>query len=155
MAITTESASVEAHNTIGIVEWYHIPLRRAYHVIVEELKNVDNGVTKEMALQMAFKALNDTAGPNGLIPTLLVFGACLRKSRIDHPSPSILARSKAIEKVMSEVTKLRINRQIKDALHQRNGPTVEKIHSLHINSKVWVWRKNKGWMGPYKLQFLG
>lgn len=25
--------------------------------------------------QMAFKAVNDTAGPDGLVPTLFVFGA--------------------------------------------------------------------------------
>jgi hypothetical protein len=31
-----------------------------------------------MALQMAFKAINDIASPNGLILTLLVFGAYLR-----------------------------------------------------------------------------
>jgi len=28
-----------------------------------------------MALQMAFKAINNTAGLEGLVPTLLVFGA--------------------------------------------------------------------------------
>jgi len=28
-----------------------------------------------MALQMAFKAINDMAGPEGLVPTLLVFKA--------------------------------------------------------------------------------
>jgi hypothetical protein len=41
-----------------------------YKIITDELQG--SGVTKEMALQMAVKAINDTAGPDGLVPTLLV-----------------------------------------------------------------------------------
>jgi hypothetical protein len=33
-------------------------------------------------LQLAVKAVNDTASPNGLVPTLLVFGAYPRLSSI-------------------------------------------------------------------------
>lgn len=32
-------------------------------------------ISPKAALQMAVKAVNDTAGPDGLVPTLLVFGA--------------------------------------------------------------------------------
>ena len=32
-------------------------------------------ISKEIALQMAFKAINNTASLKGLVPTLLVFGA--------------------------------------------------------------------------------
>jgi len=38
---------------------------------------------------MAVKAVNDTAGPNGLVPTLLVYGAYLRISNLGPPTPSI------------------------------------------------------------------
>jgi hypothetical protein len=38
---------------------------------------------------MAIKAINDTIGPNGLIPTLLVFRAYLRISVDSTPSPNI------------------------------------------------------------------
>ena len=36
---------------------------------------------------MAFKAINDSVGLNGLIPTLLVFGAysCIVKSNVPNP----------------------------------------------------------------------
>ena len=73
MAITTKSVPVEAHWSIGMVERYHAVLRRAYKVIMDKLQG--SGINKDMALQMAVKAVNDTAGPNGLVPTLLVFGA--------------------------------------------------------------------------------
>jgi hypothetical protein len=34
-------------------------------------------VNKDVVLQIVFKALNNTAGPDGLVPTLLVFKAYL------------------------------------------------------------------------------
>ena len=48
-----------------------MPLRRVYEIISLELEDVN----KEFTLQMAIKAINNSAGPNGLIPMLLVFGA--------------------------------------------------------------------------------
>jgi hypothetical protein len=39
---------------------------------------------------MAVKAVNDTAGPDGLVPTLLVFGAFLRMTELDAPALSIV-----------------------------------------------------------------
>ena len=45
---------------------------------------------------MAVKAVNDTAGPNGLVPTLLVYGAYLRISKLDPPAPSIIDRAAII-----------------------------------------------------------
>jgi hypothetical protein len=39
---------------------------------------------------MAVKAVNDTAGPNGLVPTLLVYGAYPRISNLGPPTPSII-----------------------------------------------------------------
>jgi hypothetical protein len=45
---------------------------------------------------MAIKAVNDTAGPNRLIPTLLVYGAYPRMSNLDPPAPSVTHRAAAI-----------------------------------------------------------
>jgi len=71
MGTTTKSAPVEAHNLIGIVERYHGPLRRIYHIITSKIL----GINKDIALQITFKVINDSVGPDGLIPILLVFGA--------------------------------------------------------------------------------
>jgi hypothetical protein len=59
-----------------------------------------------MALQMAFKAINDTAGPDRLVPTLLVFGAYPRMVESDAPSTTVTQRAIAIKKAMVEVQKL-------------------------------------------------
>jgi hypothetical protein len=152
MGITTKSAPVEAHNSVGMVERYHGPLRRIYQIITSEIKDID----KDSALQMAFKALNDTAGPNGLVRTLLVFGAYPRIVESDAPSPTVAQRAVALRKAMDEVKKLRANRQVMDALNMRNGPRVDAIHDLPLNSPVLVWREgntgqNGHWSGPYNL----
>ena len=39
---------------------------------------------------MAVKAVNDTASPNGLVLTLLVYGAYLRISKLDPPALSVI-----------------------------------------------------------------
>jgi hypothetical protein len=41
---------------------------------------------------MAVKAVNNTAGPNGLVPTLLVYGAYLWISNLDPLALSIIDR---------------------------------------------------------------
>ena len=71
MGITTKTVPVEAHWSIGKVERYHAVLRRAYQIVSEELPDLD----KEMALQIAIKAINNIAGLNRLIPILLMFNA--------------------------------------------------------------------------------
>jgi len=48
-----------------------MPLRHAYKIISLKLEST----SKELILQMAVKAINNSTGPDGLIPTLLVFGA--------------------------------------------------------------------------------
>jgi hypothetical protein len=55
---------------------------------------------------MAVKAINNTASPNGLVPTLLVFGAYLRITKLDPLTPLITKRATAIRKAMTEINKL-------------------------------------------------
>jgi hypothetical protein len=45
---------------------------------------------------MAVKAVNNTAGLDRLVPTLLVYGAYLRISNLDPSTPSITERAAII-----------------------------------------------------------
>jgi hypothetical protein len=137
MGTKVKIVPVEAHNSVGIVERYYGLVRRAYLIIVAEIK----GISKEMALQMAFKALNDTAGISGIVPTLLVYGALPRLSEYDAPAPTVSQRSMALKKATAEIQKLRVKRQVEDALNARNGPSTNDIHELALNSDVLVWRE--------------
>ena len=55
---------------------------------------------------MAVKAINNTASPDGLVPTLLVYRAYLRISKLDPPTPSITDRAAVIRKAIAEIVKL-------------------------------------------------
>jgi hypothetical protein len=149
MSIKVKEAPVEAHNSVGKVERYHAPLRRAYEILREELK--DENIDKEMILQMAVKAVNDSAGPDGIVPTLLVFGAYPRMTDMDPPSPSVVKRAEAIRAATKEVRRLHAERQVNDALAMRNGPNITTTLDLPLQSDVRVWREKGGWKGPYKL----
>ena len=69
-----------------MVECYYSPLRRIYHIITAELLDIN----KDIALQMAFKVINNSAGPDGLIPTLLVFRAYPRIVKSNAPNPTVV-----------------------------------------------------------------
>jgi hypothetical protein len=77
---------------------------------------------------MAVKAVNNTASPNGLVPTLLVFGAYLR----------ITERAIAIHKAITEINKLQARKLVNSALHYRNGPDTTLVYNLPINLEVLV-----------------
>ena len=56
---------------------------------------------------MAVKAINNTASPNRLVPTLLVYRAYSRISNLGSPTPSIMERVAIIRKEIAEKVKLR------------------------------------------------
>ena len=77
---------IKAHNLVKIVKCYYGPLHRIYYIITAELLDI----SKDIALQMAFKAINNFTGPNSLIPTLLVFGAYLYIVKSNTLNPTIV-----------------------------------------------------------------
>ena len=99
---TTKSVPVEAHNSTGVVERYHGPLRRIYQIITAEIP----GINKTLALQMTFKAINDSMGPDGLVFTLLVFGAFPRMIKEDAPLSTVTQRTEALRKAMKELEQI-------------------------------------------------
>ena len=100
---------------------------------------------------MVVKVVNDIAGLDGIVPTLLVFGAYPRMAEIDPPAATITQRAAAIKLAMKEVRRCYASRQVTDALRTRNGPRTQHLQGLPINSKVLVWRKKEKWTGPWKL----
>ena len=93
---------VEAYNSVGIVERYYSPVRRVYQIITSKVPSIN----KDVVLQIAFKAVNDSIGLDGLVPTLLVYRAYPRISELDSPAPKISQRAAAIKKAIVELAKL-------------------------------------------------
>jgi hypothetical protein len=100
---------------------------------------------------MAVKAVNDSAGPDGIVLTLLVFGLYPRMTEMDAPSLTIVKRAKAIRAATKEVRQLYAKQQVNDALAIHNSPNTMAIVDLPLQSDVCVWRENKRWKGLYKL----
>ena len=73
MAIKVKKVPIKVYNSVKKVEWYYIPLYYIYEIISSELK----GASKELTLQIAVKAVNNSAGLDRLISILLVFSTYL------------------------------------------------------------------------------
>jgi hypothetical protein len=87
---------------------------------------------------MTVKAVNDTAGLNSLVLTLLVFSVYSQISTLDPPKPTVTQRATVVRKAMTEVAKIRAKRQVNNALNQRNSLLIKAIYNLPLNSDVFV-----------------
>ena len=144
--------AVESPSSMSHVERYHAPLRLAYTRIRDDLPRSE---TDAECLQLAVKCINDTVGPEGLCPTMLVFGTIPRPPR-RTPAPTQLQRASVIEKCMSEVRKEFCKRKLAFALrHPRNAAAQDqerRLQKLPSGSPVLVYRtKSRKWEGPFRL----
>ncbi len=64
-------SGIQSHNSLGIGERYHKPLRDTYR----KLKLGHPTMQRQLFLALAIKEMNDTLGPEGFVPSALVFGA--------------------------------------------------------------------------------
>ena len=91
---------------------------------------------------MAVKAVNNIAGLDGLVPTLLVYRAYPKISKLDPPAPSITEQAAAIQKAMAKIVKLQAKQTVNNTLHYHNRPNTTLVHNLLFNSKVLIWCKS-------------
>ena len=69
MVIKVKKVSIKVYNSIKKVKWYYILLYCIYKIIFLKLK----GASKELTLQIAVKAVNNSINLDRLISILLVF----------------------------------------------------------------------------------
>ena len=125
---------IKTHNSVRIIKHYYGPLHRIYYIIIAELPDIG----KDIALQIAFKAINNLAGLNSLIPTLLVFRAYPYIVKSNTPNLTVIKQAVALKKAIKEVKKLRAKRQITDTLNIYNRPKTTTIYNLPLNSPILV-----------------
>jgi hypothetical protein len=123
MTIITKSVLVEAHWSIDVIKRYHAELRRAYQMIFENLEIV----SKEIALHMIVRAINDTVDSDELMFILLIFETYFRMHAMNLSISSITQRAMIIIKTMIEIRKLRIERQMTNVLNIRNHSIVNRF----------------------------
>jgi hypothetical protein len=93
-------------------------------------------VLKQFVLQIAIKAVNNTAEPDGLVLTLLVFSTYPRIITTDTFFLMVTKHSKAIIKAIKQIAELYAKRQVTDALKQQNRPNISNTLDVLISKNV-------------------
>ena len=142
-----ELSGVESHNALGVGERYHSFLRQIYRKVRAQHPEIPT----EYALSLAVKAMNDSAGPKGLVPTLLVFGVMPRIPIVPMALPVQVQRMKAMLKARDEMTTIIAGSQMKKALRS-NAPGAA-MADIPIGSEVLVYKEKPidKWVGPHKV----
>jgi hypothetical protein len=89
-------------------------------------------LSRNTALQIGLKAVNNISGPNSIIPTLLVFRSYPRILETNVPALTIAARQLAIRKAIAKVIKIRAKTSVNTTLNSRNGPDTSVLRKLGI-----------------------
>ena len=77
--VVMKLTGVQHHNGFGLCKRFNCPLRSIYRRIKKECPGIDDN----LALKSAVKAMNDTLGPEGLVPSLLAFEILPRCSPVE------------------------------------------------------------------------
>lgn len=83
MGIHLRFNSIDAQNSTERRESYHYALRRTF----EFTKSEHSKLSDKIILRISIKAIDDTMGPEGPVPSLLVFGTLPKFLRITNVSP--------------------------------------------------------------------
>lgn len=142
--IELQLSGIENHNSIGIGERYHAPIRRIFRFIRAQNPRLDS----EISLRLAVKAANDTLGPKGQVPAKLVYG-------IDPAFPVVNAslqeqrdRMAALEAAKREMATITAENRVKEALRAKLPPSIR--YDIEPRAQVLVFRERSNeWKGPY------
>lgn len=141
-------SGVESHNAINSGERYHSYLRS----IFERVRNEHNELDNDDILSIAVKACNDTAGPNGLVPTLLVFGVMPRFPLNPIDLPDQVERMRAMESARMEMAQVISKTRLDTALRSNVPTAADQAPNIMIGSEVLVFReRQRKWIGPFRV----
>ena len=78
-----QKRSTVAHNSRGVEERYHDPRRRAFFQRHEDYPTIK----KDVLLAITTNEINDNLGPEGIVPSVLMFGELLFIRAFIGPKP--------------------------------------------------------------------
>ena len=147
--ITLQFSGVEAHNALGIGERYHAPLRRVYHVVRAASPSID----RSTALRCAVKGVNDSMGPEGFIPTLLVYGTMPNFPVRNITQPKQRERMVALAAARSEMATITADLRVSRALRAKLPPATR--YDLVPGDNVLVYREETSHRGRRAGKYVG
>lgn len=150
--VDVQRTGIESHNCLGLGERYHQPLRNTYRKLCIAYPDRD----RQLLLSMSVKAINDTLGPDGLVPSALVFGefpSAFTTSETPHPRATLESRAAVANLARREMEKQMAAVRLKRGLRHATPPAADAI--FEVGQRVLVWRERKvenrigEWLGPF------
>ena len=149
--VEVQRTGIESHNSLGLGERYHQPLCNTFR----KLKIGYADQERKLLLSFAVKALNDTLGLDGLVPSALVFGefpSPLTTSEIRHPRSMLESRAEIANKARREMEKEMAAVRVQRALRHATPPAADA--TFQVGQGVLIWRERRvesrigEWIGP-------
>ena len=145
---------IESHTSMGIGERYHAPLRNTFRKLKLDYSLVD----PSLLLSMSVFAMNITLGPEGVVPSVLVFGE-FPSLRMLHepptPEATVFDRARVANAARKEMEHHMARLRVQRALHHRVPRSADT--SFQPGDKVLFWREKiinnriGEWVGPYSV----
>ena len=142
---------IESHSSMGIGERYHAPLRNTFRKLKLEYPRVK----PSLLLSMSVFAMNNTLGPEGVVPSVLVFGE-FPSLRTLHEAPipkvALVDRSRIANAARKEMEHHMAHMRVQRALRHQVPRSADTV--FQPGDKVLVWRErivnNRicEWVGP-------
>lgn len=148
--VATKPTPLESHNLLSLCERYQHFIRRVY--IKMEMTHPSFG--QNLTLAVAVHGVNNKAGPDGIVPTLLLFGALLRISisNLELISLAQKERFRAAETARKELMAITARRRVEAVLKPRS-PYL-KVPELLPGDMAMVYRETRRrWEGPFPAAF--
>ena len=153
--IKVENTGIQAHSILGLGERYHQPLHQPFRKIMAEDKKTD----LDLALALSFKEMNDTLGPEGLVPSALVFGE-FPKIQGSKPTPrATLLSCRAVaetagKEMEKHIAKMKINRALNHMLPKAANISYQTGDNLLVWSEKVADSRIGEWLGPLSVYYF-
>ena len=153
--VTLEKSGVQSHHSLGIGERYHKPLRDTYR----KLKLDHPSMQRQVLLALSVKAMNDTLGPEGIVPSSLVFGEFPSLRTFVGPiipRPSLAERAETAQEARRLMAKHLALTRVNRALKHNTPAATNRVYQP--GDEVLVWREKLvenrigEWVGPYTVK---
>jgi hypothetical protein len=130
--VKQQYTGVESHHSLGANERAHAVLRRIYLKTRHDHPNI----SQELALAYSQKAINETIGTDGLVPTLLVYGSMprFRAACLDARLQPNSERFRCMATARAEYTRNVNHQRVQQLLRTRVPPAADR--QLHIGQHV-------------------
>lgn len=145
--IELKLSGVQSHNSLGIDERHHAPLRRTFRKMRAQYHRFDPEVT----LRLAVKAGTNTLGPRGHVRTKLAFRIDPAFAAVYAKRPRRSDRVAALNLAGREMAIIVEELRIQQALLSKLPPTTR--YNIVPGEDVLVYKEEqKAWIGPHQVE---